>query len=390
MLSGGTMPYPGRYSSLDMWRGVASFLVVIHHLLSYRHSGVNEYFYLFVQVFFVISGYCLTAALHRSITTGMGFGTFMKRRVKRIAPPYLASVFFALGCISITALRDGGLQRVGAVLTLPWWSYLQNMTMTQWLSITHQWATGQANMLPWANQVLFCPPHWSLNYEEQFYLLMGASIALSAFVRPAVFLAVLTAVVAILNVTLRDAFSGFFFDYWLQFATGLVVYLRLCGLKSPRVVRIFDGVLIAVVLSVSAWAFHRGELKFDSNLRQFWGQLSLCLWFATLLIVLRRFDRVVSQSPATRVLMWLGAMSYSLYLVHYPLLKLLLRDRMRLLSQDHSPWVVEIGATVAVLVVSFLFYRAFERPFLNTSSPRARVAPPAAEVAVAPAPESSP
>ena len=91
-LSGSTTQFPGRYSSLDIWRGVASFLVVIHHLLSNRPGLISDFFYLFVQVFFVISGYCLSAALHRATDTGMGFGTFMKRRVRRIAPPYLASV----------------------------------------------------------------------------------------------------------------------------------------------------------------------------------------------------------------------------------------------------------------------------------------------------------
>ena len=386
-LSGSTTQFPGRYSSLDIWRGVASFLVVIHHLLSNRPGLISDFFYLFVQVFFVISGYCLSAALHRATDTGMGFGTFMKRRVRRIAPPYLASVFFALGCLGITAYTDGGLDRLGIQLALPWWSLLQNFTMTQFLTTTYRYVTGGANIVPWMNPILVCPPHWSLNYEEQFYLLMGAAIAVSAVARPAVSLAVLTAGVVVLNVSLSESFSGFFFDYWLQFATGLAVYLRLCGIKSPRVAQAFDAVGLALVAAVTAWAFHRGHLRFNANLRQFWGQLALCMWFATLLIVTRRFDKVFSTSRVTRALMWLGAMSYSLYLVHYPLLKLLARERVQL-SRTHSPVLVETGATVIVLVVAYLFYRAFERPFLNTGTSRA-AKPAVVEGATSPTPEAT-
>ncbi|MCU1277969.1 MAG: putative acyltransferase, partial [bacterium] len=160
--------YPARFVVLDAWRGIASFLVVLHHLYS-RRSTVTEYFYLFVQLFFVISGYCLAAATDRAVDTGMTAGGFMRRRLRRIGPPYLASVVFAIACDFLRGADLGGWARAVADVTHPWWVYLQNFTMTQWLTMTVRYHEHARNVLPWNTGVCFDPPHWSLNYEEQFY-----------------------------------------------------------------------------------------------------------------------------------------------------------------------------------------------------------------------------
>jgi peptidoglycan/LPS O-acetylase OafA/YrhL len=71
------------YSMLDAWRGLAAVGVVLSHL----NAPINGHFA--VMMFFVISGYCISASADSCLKKELGFGGFMYRRVRRIYPPYL-------------------------------------------------------------------------------------------------------------------------------------------------------------------------------------------------------------------------------------------------------------------------------------------------------------
>ena len=370
-------PYDARYRTLDLWRGIAAFGVVLHHLYSSRHIPALEHFYLFVQLFFVISGYCLAAAAHRALATRMRFGTFMKRRVRRIGPPYVAAVAFALACWFARGWMMGGAPYAVGTLRSPWYVYAQNLTMTQWLTMTWAAVTSHHVVVPWGNDALFCLPFWSLNYEEQFYLLIGAAVALSAAVRPALALAVLTALVAVLNLGTADLYTGLFFDYWLQFAVGLIVYARLCLVRRRGFVVAIDIALGAVLLALFWAARARGDLVFVARTREFFGQLLVCVAFALVLVATRRFDAPITRSLPGRALAWLGAISYSLYLVHYPLIQGF-RDPRESLAHAIGNREGDALSLIAIVLVAYGFHRLFERPFLNSADRQPRAASPAA------------
>jgi peptidoglycan/LPS O-acetylase OafA/YrhL len=248
-------------------------------------------------------------------------------------------------------------------VTYPWWYYLQNLTMTQWLTMTVNYYEHRS-VVPWGTGVCFNPPHWSLNYEEQFYLLMGCAVLLAIWIRPAVTLLVLTVSVALAGAKIRAGFTGLFCDYWLQFATGLILYYRLCVAQTVRARRILD-VVTALLLALVVWVAYRGgELAFDSNLQQYYGQLAVCMAFAALLLVMRRWDHVITSNLVGKLLCRFGAISYSLYLVHYPFIKLTwhIHERIEGAINERSADLIII---LAIVGVSYLFYLAFEKPFVN-------------------------
>ena len=78
--------------------------------------------------------------------------------------------------------------------------------------------------------------------------------------------------------------------------------------------------------------------------------------------------------------MWLGAVSYSLYLVHYPILK----KMQEILDQHHVSHHGKIAAIFLVgvpvsLALTSLFHRLFERPFMAArAKAEARPAPASA------------
>jgi peptidoglycan/LPS O-acetylase OafA/YrhL len=159
--------FPDRYALIDAWRGLAALAVCIHHsggILIGRHA---------VLVFFVISGYCIAAAADQCRRNGYGFGTFMWRRARRIYPPYLLSLAFwaATRLLKWHQTGDNDLAR-------PVIHWIQNLTLTQWLTLLFE-------PRPYApvNPSLFVSVYWSLCYEEQFYIVCGLFLLAAAKLR---------------------------------------------------------------------------------------------------------------------------------------------------------------------------------------------------------------
>jgi peptidoglycan/LPS O-acetylase OafA/YrhL len=343
--------------TLDAWRGLAALAVFMYHrFLNRLPVGAG---WMGVQLFFVISGYCIAAATDGAIGRELGFAPFMRRRLRRIAPPYLAS------CVLAIILRLWSSWR--PILT-EWGLYLQNFVMMQWVSITRaQLGGGPVPKSAFANPRLLVGAYWSLNYEEQFYLIAAALVALALWWRArmvTVVVVALTAAVAALNFARPGLVTGLFFDYWLQFACGVALYVRLCKLPSPRVRRWFDIGLLAALAVCAREAIRRGEISLDPHTFHFHGQLTFCVAFTCLLVVLRPFDQRMVRSLPGRALAGVGKFSYSLYLIHIPVVGMLYAVEKRL-----RPHIGDAGCDVivvsTVLLASWVFYRLFERPFLN-------------------------
>ena len=168
---------------LDGLRGLAALIVVLHHL------GVHGDGHFAVMVFFVIS-----VILHHGVGAvvsaqrSSGFGQFMARRIKRIYPPYLLAVVFFCATRIVKAALGGHNDLQYSAL-----DWLQNLTLTQWVAnVFHpiSW--------PSANPHLFVAAFWSLNYEEQFYLVIAIGLALAAAKRiPLLVSVVLLAVIGL-------------------------------------------------------------------------------------------------------------------------------------------------------------------------------------------------
>ena len=102
----------------------------------------------------------------------------MRRRVRRIAPPYLASLVFVLCVAFLAGWMRGGWPAAWSNLALGPVSYLQNFTLTQWVAIPMaHLADAEGPVTAWENPALMVSTYWSLNYEEQFYLVCGLVLA---------------------------------------------------------------------------------------------------------------------------------------------------------------------------------------------------------------------
>jgi len=361
-----TQTYPTRYELLDALRGLAALAVVIHHVAAVYIGGFA------VMAFFVISGYCIAAASASARRHGLGIRGFLWRRVRRIFPPYLLAIAFWAVLRGVKVLTGGAND-----LARPWTEWLQNLTLTQWLTLLPNPAP-----YPPHNPTLFVGAFWSLCYEEQFYLVMGAMVVLAGLSAAAARWAVVVLLVVglVWNAASPDRVFGLFIEYWAPFACGCLVFYRLCelpragGENATRATRLasrcIDVSLVGLASAGGWWLYERGgvpaPLPNGHELRSVPAELLVSSLMAIALILVRRWDTRISGTLVFKPFRWLGKITFSLYLVHQFNLQLASKAAGAVLGVGNVDTVAGYTLRVCVLVaIGTGFWFCCERPFLN-------------------------
>lgn len=394
------------FEMLDAWRGFAALWVVASHAVVWTMTEKfpvmrQSLFYhacalgtFGVPLFFVISGYCISAAATAALSRGHGCGKFLQARARRIFPPYWWTVALGLPLIvGMQWLRSRGLPHNEFLVALPAWKqpalfYVAMATLTQTL----------------AKQRLMFGSYWSLCYEVAFYALVALALGVAFWLQKravkrtegdmgggvaardvgARFL--LNAMHALtLGVLLWMALSTrpllYPFDLWAQFGFGALLFDGLQtsrGAPAPRQVwrrpAFLMGVCGVLILAMACrWQFWTplpGDILNVSRIdepRRFavaWG-------FAMLLACLYPFDARVCRWTLVQPLMRVGRFSYSLYLTHLPVMMLtgpLLLATWKDASSYMWPFAVQIVATV---MVARVFFHFAERPYLRAKTSQA-------------------
>lgn len=371
-----------RFEILEPLRGVAALWVFTFHysfspavqenlpwgitLFKHGHLGVS--------MFFVISGYCLMAALRASQRRADPPLRFLKRRARRIYPPYWASLV-VVACLpfvieGLSALKTGNFVAPSGE-TNPNFAFL-NYSLLEWFRVaTLSQVFAQAgngvdlqSKFTGINAV-----YWTLAIEFQFYLVMTLALAAGDRANSVLTGVTFVALICILSGQLEA--TGVFFPYWPMFAVGLVLYIALeRGHRWPPPFQV-AGVLSLTTLILGT-VIGAAVLLRPAPI----SELSFAIAFALWLWALRRFDGFYTttlgeQSPggvALRVGRILGLMSYSLYLLH---------GRLQFLAHQIGRQVLPAGFlldAVAILTtcgMAFGFYWWCERPFTTTGTTRA-------------------
>ena len=358
-----------RYLSLDHWRGLACLAVLLNHSVWYRTGSAAERLladvslrlWIGVPVFFVISGYCISAAAdaHRE-RAGRPLRTFFARRLRRIYPPYW---FVLIATMAIVAVVDVAIE--GRPLTLhgrflrPWW-----YDARQWfgnLTLTEMW---RFHVIP-GQKAMILGHAWTLCYEEQFYAIAGILLWLTPRRLFLGALGVSAAVGAILIVTAQTHWNveGFFFDgSWFEFWFGMMLYYALnYGTRRVRAATL----LLFTAVAIAAASDPQLLLAVEKNPTQATFVASV---FAAVALVLRRFDTALFEARPLKFFRWCGLMCYSLYLVHLPVAKLLQAGFLRF-GMEPAPFASVLVSVPVCLGVAWLFHLKVERRFLNSPVP---------------------
>ncbi len=268
-----------RIEIVEALRGLAALAVAWFHfthgaglLADGWLKASGEYGWLGVEVFFVISGFVIPYSMHRGgFRPGPDIGIFLGKRVLRIEPPYIAAVVVTVALWYASAATPGFR---GAP---PHLSLAQVASHAGYLTAILGF--------DWVN-----PVFWSLAIEFQFYLFAALAYALLAHASRAVRVGALAAFCAS-SAALPSPI--FLFGYAPLFALGIVAFWRHAGLERGRA----WWLAFAGACAAAAWGLAPA--------------MAAAGIAAALSIALVRL-------PRWRVPAFLGAISYSLYLLHAP------------------------------------------------------------------------
>ncbi len=345
----GSRTWPFRYEILDGLRGLASLAVVAQHL------GITAVGHYAVMLFFVISGYCITASAESCRRKALTFGAFMWRRVRRIYPPYfLAIVFYALTRVG-KYLAHGPND-----LARSWDVWVQNLTLTQWISLPlHPVAD------PSQNPKLLVAAFWSLNYEEQFYLVVALALLLCVRRRVPMIAVVLGLSAAALTWNLAAPggwITGFFLEYWAHFSLGAILFYVLC-VYPARIARVSFVAAVSALFLYCLWQILPWRPEYELQRRAF-VELAVVSGFTLALLLARPVSAWIARRALWRPIAGLGAISYSLYLIHQFNLTLVESTINRIAG--FAPASVRLTLMLALFVlIAVLFWYCCESPFVN-------------------------
>ncbi len=355
------------FKGLDGLRGIAFLLVFLFH----AHFG---YFgWVGVQLFFVLSGFLITGILldmKRALPTLGYFVKFYGRRFLRIFPLYYVYLFL-IAQVAIY-LFEQKIRRPYIELFWDQYPYALVYVYNFFMATSKFVQTSQ-----------FLTHLWSLAVEEQFYILWPLVVFLTPFKHlKKVFLAVIVlAPLFRLGVMifyqqasygiLGDANTAIYalpFSHLDAFAIGALINL---GISIPQARRQFLILLVAFpilgmltdFLSTGQWNVDNGfglPLLLPNAYKPVWGYSILNYIFALLIYGVVRegwFVRLLEQ----RWLLYLGRISYGLYVYHYAI--------YWLVSEVIFPEInLILGALIAlpltILVASLSFY-LFEKPITD-------------------------
>ncbi|WP_439101382.1 acyltransferase family protein [Congregibacter sp.] len=338
---------------IQFLRGIAVLAVVFYHAdIVKLQSG-----FLGVDIFFVISGFLITSLILRGIEeNSFSYTDFYKRRAHRLLPALYSTLL-------VTTLASY------VFLTHRQWDdYLQQLlgavTFTSNMVLPYQ--VGYFDDAAETRPLLHI---WSLSLEEQYYFLLPPLLALCAkrWIIPLL--------VALTGLSLLACLAA------LQM-TGQ--FLGLSGSEiafytfPTRAWELLAGSLLSV------WMLHRPSFTIPRGAKWFAVMALLALLFFSidpehprgnaLLVVLLTCLLIVGKDnwlPKFRMIDWIarvGDCSYSLYLIHWPLLAF-----AQIAYLGAVPTTVRIGLVFTAFVLSVAQYRFIETPFRasrNTSNYR--------------------
>jgi peptidoglycan/LPS O-acetylase OafA/YrhL len=303
---------------LDGLRALAALYVVVHHIwletrgVPYVETPLIDalteplvYGHYAVSLFIVISGFCLMLPVLSAGDRPPRWRTFFWRRARRILPPYMLTLVISLALIAtLISQKTGALWDLSIPVT-------PAGLATHVLMIHDIWPETQY-------QINY--PLWSIAVEWRIYLffplfLLGRKrlgLAITAILTTLVSLLLLK-----LPINLTAHYAALFVFGMLSAelaysdAAGLI---RLRRLVNPLVVGLFAAAWVVGLSGINIW---NNLLLPVEHMDYIFG-----LWVACVLCALAQ-DRLawLNRALSWRPLVFIGSFSYSIYLIHAPLLQ---------------------------------------------------------------------
>ncbi|MFC4262689.1 acyltransferase family protein [Ferruginibacter yonginensis] len=332
---------------IQVLRGVASLLVVLFHTTSLIKESIHLNFiggfFLFggagVDIFFVLSGFIIAYSSQQLHYKNNSFTSFLKRRFVRVFPVYWVIITLLLA--------------------------LQIMLPTFY---NNQYNLNASNLL---STFLLLPQHtmlngvsWTLSYEIFFYILFSLSFLIPnkkvLTVISVLYLAIIILLPLMGFINHSSWYYFVFFPMNIEFFMGIAiaVFMKKISLNLGKIL-----VLLGTILFLCAGVLYNNDIALVAgffNRVIFFGVPS----FFIIAGVVRLEQQ--KQIKTNRILNSLGTASYSLYLIHLPIIAAFLKLTGKYFNQSAILLhVFALFIIIFICVLSIIFFNVIEKPLIK-------------------------
>lgn len=359
---------------IDGLRALAALMVYVNHAYGQSWSGIKGEFptrlpftwfraslvtgHFAVTVFIALSGFCLALPVIQNggLLRG-GTKDFFRRRAKRILPPYYAALFLCLALIAtIIGEPTGSLWDVPIVID-------RTAVVSHLLLVQDFFRTGRINYV-----------FWSIAVEWHIYFLFPVMVWLArrwGVVRMTAIALVVGFSLAwgLQNTRVHRACPHYIGVFALGVLAAYSAYSPEPIFEKIRSFR-FHGLVLTLALLGTLACIPLSDLTADHRQYMFYDAGIALFAFSSLILTSTRKTSNVARLFSYKPLVWLGTFSYSLYLIHAPLLQILWQYGTQPLALDNETTFIALmtlGFAVVVLA-AYGFFWLFERPFLSSAA----------------------
>jgi peptidoglycan/LPS O-acetylase OafA/YrhL len=328
-------------ADIDGLRAIAVLLVIFNHLGWSLFSGG----YVGVDIFFVISGYLISLILVKDLATDrFSVARFYKKRVIRLAPAY----FTVLTVVSIVAWQ--------VMLPDELSKYAESALYGTFLMANLYMSREVGDYFSQSVDTIPLLHLWSLGVEEQFYIFWPLALLLffkrggQRWILPFILVTILASLYYAntqLKLNTEKAYYSMPVRAFELLLGALIVFLPKFSL--PRVLSQLLVWLSLVVIIMTAICFNK-ETAFP-------GTMALIPCLATALIIyLGQFDAASNRLLNNTFSLWIGKISYPLYLWHWPIIVF---SGFYLIPKNFENQIVLLLLSI---VCAWLTYKLVEQP----------------------------
>lgn len=299
-----------RFLALDSWRGICALLVAVMHFPAagpISESAFVRNAYLFVDYFFVLSGFVIAHGYSRKIETGTDYLRFAVLRLGRIYPLHVAVLGLFLGFellrLAVPALRGDGAAPFSAGMSIG--ELLTSLALLN--------GVGFDTRLAWNS------PSWSISAEMWTYLVFGFAVLALGRRHWLAFLPIIAIGMAAIwslsphymdttwQLGLIRCLYGFSLGALLyRFAGGWLVAVHKQGRRrgAAVVATVAEGLVVAGVIAFVSLAG-----KGPASVLAPWA-------FVVTVCIFGYEGGLFSRILKSRAFLWLGTLSYAIYMMH--------------------------------------------------------------------------
>ncbi|EUB98708.1 acyltransferase 3 [Rhizobium sp. CF080] len=335
-------------AEIDGLRAIAVLPVVLFHAgIAFAAGG-----FIGVDVFFVISGYLITTKIAEDVARGnFNLLQFYERRARRILPLLLLILAFAIPVFFIILMPSDYTRFIRSVFAS------LKLTSDIFFARSGGYFEDTGSVRPLLHT-------WSLSIEEKYYLIFPVSFYVAYRIKPKKIITITIVSVALLFLysiyaTYRSADTAYFMftaRAW-EILSGAFIAVLLGKHGQPALSAKTKDMISAVALASLAFCLYH----FDEHISYPGLYATVPVASTVALIVAAGDDTIIGRALASRLLVWVGLLSYSIYMWHQPVI---VAAEVLGYFSNASQKVLVIGL---IVFISYLSWRFVEQPFRRTS-----------------------